>query len=155
MKDVTIYTDGACSGNPGAGGYGIVLLYKDIRKEVSVGYKRTTNNRMETMAVIRALQLLKEPCNVTIYTDSSYVVNAINKGWLKNWQKNNWITSSKKKVSNIDLWEEMLPLSDIHNTKFIWVKGHADNQENNRCDYLAREGMKKEILLEDVNYVSI
>ena len=154
MKDVVIYTDGACSGNPGVGGYGIVLLYKQNRREVSIGYKLTTNNRMETMAVIKALKLLKEPCNVNLYTDSSYVVNAVNKGWIYNWKNNNWINSSKKKTSNVDLWEELLPLLDIHNIKFIWVKGHADNEENNRCDFLARQAMKNEHLLDDVNYNS-
>lgn len=154
MKDVVIYTDGACSGNPGVGGYGIVLLYKQNRKEISIGYKLTTNNRMETMAVIKALKLLKEPCNVNLYTDSAYVVNAINKGWIYNWKNNNWINSSKKKTSNVDLWEELLPLLEIHNIKFIWVKGHADNEENNRCDFLARQAMKNEPLLDDVNYNS-
>ena len=153
MKEVVIYTDGACSGNPGAGGYGIVLLYKNKRKEVSCGYKLTTNNRMETMAVIEALKLLKEPCNVNLYTDSSYIVNPINKGWLDGWKKNNWITSSKKKASNIDLWEELLPLLDVHNINFIWVKGHSNNEENNRCDLLAREAIKNKILLDDINYI--
>ncbi len=152
MKDVIIYTDGACSGNPGIGGYGIVLMYKENRREVSIGYKLTTNNRMETMAVIKALNMLKEPCNVSLYTDSAYVVNAINKGWLYNWKKNNWINSNKKKTSNIDLWEELLPLLEVHNVKFIWVKGHSDNEENNRCDFLARQAMKNEKLLDDINY---
>lgn len=152
MKEVTIYTDGACSGNPGKGGYGIVLLYKDKRREFFEGYKMTTNNRMETMAVITALKLLKEPCKVNLYTDSSYVVNAINKGWVHNWKKNNWVNSSKKKTPNVDLWEELLSLLDIHNVTFIWVKGHADNEENNRCDYLARLAIQEGNFLDDVNY---
>lgn len=153
MKEVTIYTDGACSGNPGKGGYGIVLLYKDKRREFFEGYKMTTNNRMETMAVITALKFLKEPCKVNVYTDSSYVVNAINKGWVHNWKKNNWVNSSKKKTPNVDLWEELLPLLDIHNVTFVWVKGHADNEENNRCDYLARLAIQEGNLLDDYNYL--
>ena len=154
MKNIEIYTDGACSGNPGVGGYGIVLLYKDIRKEISAGYKLTTNNRMEIIAVITALKTLKEPCNVTLYTDSKYVVNAINQKWVYGWQKNGWKNSSKKQVSNIDLWKELLPLLEIHNVKFIWVKGHAENKENNRCDFLARDAIKSRNLLIDCNYIS-
>ncbi|WP_250278915.1 ribonuclease HI [[Clostridium] colinum] len=152
MKNVEIYTDGACSGNPGPGGYGIILLYKEQRKEFSKGYKLTTNNRMETMAVIKALKLLKEPCNITLYTDSSYVVNSINKGWVYNWKNNNWKNSSKKDTPNVDLWEELLLLLEIHKVNFVWVKGHADNEGNNRCDFLARQAMKSENLSEDVNY---
>lgn len=152
MKKIEIYTDGACSGNPGVGGYGIVFLYNTHRKEFSKGYKLTTNNRMETMAVIKSLKILKEPCNVTLYTDSSYVVNSINKGWVYNWKKNNWINSSKKPTPNVDLWEELLPLLEIHKVEFVWVKGHADNEENNRCDLLARQAMKNDTLLDDVNY---
>ncbi len=152
MKNIEIYTDGACSGNPGVGGYGIVFLYKKNRKEFSKAYKMTTNNRMETMAVIKALKILKEPCNVTLYTDSSYIVNAINKGWVYNWQKNGWKNSSKKPTPNVDLWQELLPLLNIHNVNFVWVKGHADNEENNRCDFLAREAIKTQNLLDDKNY---
>lgn len=152
MKNVTIYTDGACSGNPGVGGYGAVLMYKENRKEISKGYKLTTNNRMETLAVIEALKLLKEPCNIKLYTDSTYVANSINKGWVYNWQKNNWKNSSKKETPNKDLWQELLPLLEKHNVEFIWVKGHADNEENNRCDFLAREAIKNDKLLEDKNY---
>ncbi len=154
MKNIEIYTDGACSGNPGVGGYGIVLLYKDIRKEISAGYKLTTNNRMEAIAVIVALKTLKEPCNVTLYTDSKYIVNAINEKWVYGWEKNGWKNSSKKQVSNIDLWKELLPLLEIHNVKFVWVKGHAENKENNRCDFLAREAIKGDNLLIDCNYSS-
>lgn len=153
MKNIEIYTDGACSGNPGVGGYGIVLLYNGVRKEISAGYKLTTNNRMEAMAVIVALKALKEPCNIKLYTDSKYVVNAINEKWVYGWKKNGWKNASKKKVANIDLWEDLLPLLEIHKIQFIWVKGHADNEENNRCDYLAREAIKSSKLLEDNNYI--
>ncbi len=154
MKNIDIYTDGACSGNPGAGGYGIVFLYNEHKKEVSKGYKLTTNNRMETMAVITALKMLKEPFNVNLYTDSSYVVNAINNGWVHNWKKNGWVNSSKKPTPNVDLWEELLPLLNIHNVKFIWVKGHAENKYNNRCDELATSAIKNNNLLEDINYIN-
>lgn len=136
-KNVTIYTDGACSGNPGPGGYGAILIYNGIEKEISGGEESTTNNRMEILAVLRALELLKEPCNVTIYSDSAYVVNTIEKRWLISWKNNNWIKSDKKKVKNIELWEEMLKFLEIHNIKFVKVKGHSDNEYNNRCDRLA------------------
>ncbi len=137
VKDVTIYTDGACSGNPGPGGYAAILIYNGIEKEISGGEKSTTNNRMEILAVLEALKLLKEPCNVTIYSDSAYVVNAIQKNWLMSWKNNNWIKSDKKEVKNIELWEEMLKYLDIHNITFIKVKGHSDNEYNNRCDKMA------------------
>lgn len=136
-KNVTIYTDGACSGNPGPGGYAAILMYNGIEKEISGGEANTTNNKMEILAVLRALEMLKEPCNVTIYSDSAYVVNAIEKGWLNSWKNNNWIKSDKKKVKNIELWEEMLKLLDMHDIKFVKVKGHSDNEYNNRCDKLA------------------
>lgn len=137
MKSLTIYTDGACSGNPGSGGYGIVMLYGAHRKEISQGYKLTTNNRMELLAVITALKALKEPCNVTLYSDSKYVIDSITKGWVYSWQKKGWIKSDKKKALNVDLWEQLLPLLKTHNVEFVWVKGHADNVENERCDRLA------------------
>jgi ribonuclease H len=152
MKHLDIYTDGACSGNPGAGGYGAVLLYKDARKELSQGYKVTTNNRMEMLAVIKALEILKEPCNVTLYSDSKYVVDSITKGWVYNWKKKNWIKSDKKKALNIDLWERMLKLLEVHNVDFVWVKGHADNVENERCDELARMAITSGNLIEDENF---
>lgn len=136
-KNVTIYTDGACSGNPGPGGYAAILMYNGIEKEISGGEANTTNNKMEILAVLRALEMLKEPCNVTIYSDSAYVVNAIEKGWLNSWKNNNWIKSDKKKVKNIELWEKMLKLLDTHDIKFVKVKGHSDNEYNNRCDKLA------------------
>lgn len=136
-KNVKLYTDGACSGNPGPGGYGAILIYKGIEKEISGGQNNTTNNKMEIMAVIKGLEMIKEPCNVTVYSDSAYVVNAIQMGWLKNWKKNNWRKSDKSVVKNIDLWEQLLSLMQIHNVEFVKVKGHSDNEYNNRCDKLA------------------
>lgn len=152
MKKIDIYTDGACSGNPGAGGYGIVMLYKGARKELSQGYKVTTNNRMEMLAVIKALECLKEPCQVTLYSDSKYVVDSITKGWVYNWQKKGWIKSDRKKALNVDLWERLLSLLKIHQVEFVWVKGHAENVENERCDELARGAVASGNLMEDENY---
>ena len=152
MKKLDIYTDGACSGNPGSGGYGVVMLYKGARKEISQGYKTTTNNRMEALAVIKALEALKEPREVTLYSDSKYVVDSITKGWVYNWKKRNWIKSDKKKALNVDLWERLLPLLEKHKVEFVWVKGHADNVENERCDELARMAIASGNLLEDENY---
>ncbi|MGA1864112.1 MAG: ribonuclease HI [bacterium] len=138
MKNVIIYTDGSSKGNPGPGGYGVVLLCEGHRKEISKGFRITTNNRMELMAVIAGLSILKVKCNVTIYSDSKYVVDAINKGWLKNWHKKGWrLSSTNKPVLNVDLWEKLLELLERHNVKFIWVKGHDSNKENHRCDLLA------------------
>ena len=137
MKKVDIYTDGACSGNPGAGGWGAVLIYNGTEKEISGYCDNTTNNRMEQTAVIEALKLLKESCDLTIYSDSAYVCNAFNNGWIENWVLSNWKTSSKKQVLNVDLWQELLSLLNNHNYKFVKVKGHADNEYNNRCDKLA------------------
>ena len=141
MKSVIIYTDGACSGNPGAGGYGTVLLYGTARKELSEGYQKTTNNRMELLAVIKGLEALKEPCQVTLYSDSKYVVDAIEKGWVKKWQANGWKRNQKEMALNVDLWERVLPLLEKHSVKLIWVKGHANNTENERCDFLARQAI--------------
>ena len=138
MEEVTIYTDGACSGNPGPGGWGAILMYKDNKKEISGGKKDTTNNIMEITAVIEALKLLKYPCKVNLYSDSAYVVNAFLQHWVTNWQKNNWKTADKKNVKNKELWQELLELTNIHNVTFIKVKGHSDNEYNNRCDELAR-----------------
>ncbi len=152
MKKIDIYTDGACSGNPGAGGYGIVMLYKGARKELSQGYRVTTNNRMEMLAVIKALECLKEPCQVTLYSDSKYVVDSITKGWVYGWKKRGWIKSDKKKALNVDLWERLLPLLEKHQVEFVWVKGHAENVENERCDELARGAIASGELLEDENY---
>ncbi len=136
-KEVEIYTDGACSGNPGPGGYGVILKYKGQVKELSGGEPQTTNNRMELMGVITGLNALKEPCVVMLYSDSKYIIDAINKGWAKKWRANNWIKSDKKKALNIDLWEQLLDLLDKHEVTFNWVKGHAGHTENERCDELA------------------
>lgn len=137
MKKVNIYTDGACRGNPGHGGWGAVLVYGSIEKELSGGEPNTTNNRMELSAVIAALSALKEPCEVTLTTDSQYVVNAIEKGWLDNWRKNNWRKSDRGEVLNVDLWRELLVLLDTHTVSFVWVKGHNGHPYNERCDKLA------------------
>ena len=137
MKNVEIYTDGACSGNPGPGGWGAVLIYNGVEKQLSGSEKETTNNRMELSAVITALKALKEPCNVTLTTDSKYVCDAINKGWLNSWQKNSWKKADKKPVLNIDLWQELLPLLDKHRVEFICVKGHNGHKYNEICDKLA------------------
>ncbi len=136
-KEVEIYTDGACSGNPGPGGYGVILKYKGQVKELSGGEPQTTNNRMELMGVIKGLNALKESCVVMLYSDSKYIIDAINKGWVKKWRANNWIKSDKKKALNIDLWEQLLDLLDKHEVTFNWVKGHAGHTENERCDELA------------------
>ena len=143
MEEVTIYTDGACSGNPGPGGYGVILMYKDHKKEISGGDKNTTNNIMEITAVIEGLKLLKYPCKVNLYSDSAYVVNGFNNGWIYNWQKNGWKTANKEPVKNKELWEELYNLTQIHKVTFIKVKGHSDNEFNNRCDELARMSIKK------------
>lgn len=135
--NVTIYTDGACSGNPGPGGYGAILMYGQHKKELSGGDPNTTNNRMELMGVITALKALNRPCQVNLYTDSQYVVNAIEKGWAKKWQANGWMRNKKDKALNPDLWQSLLNLLEIHQVTFHWVKGHAENPYNNRCDELA------------------
>ncbi len=137
MKDVELYTDGACSGNPGPGGYAAILIYNNVEKEISGAEASTTNNKMEMMAVLKGLEMLKEPCNVTVYSDSAYVVNAIEKGWINSWKNNNWRKADKKEVKNIDLWERLLKLMDLHKVKFVKVKGHSSNEYNNRCDKLA------------------
>ena len=152
IKTVDIYTDGACSGNPGSGGYGVVMLYNGARKELSAAYRLTTNNRMEVLAVIKALEALKEKCIVNLYSDSKYVVDAINKGWARKWKANGWKKADKSRAQNVDLWERLLALLDMHEVKFIWVKGHADNIENERCDLLARTAIESGILMEDKNY---
>ncbi len=136
-KTVYIFSDGACSGNPGPGGYGVILRYKDKETELSGGEAHTTNNRMELMGVITGLEALKYPCNVIIQTDSRYVVDGIEKGWAKSWKKRGWIKSDKKPALNPDLWDRLLGLLDIHDVKFTWIKGHAGHPENERCDRLA------------------
>ncbi len=142
MKKVVIYTDGACSGNPGPGGWGAILMYGELKKELSGGEKMTTNNRMELMAAISALSALKEPCAVELYTDSAYLCNAFSQKWIVNWQKNGWKTSAKKDVENRDLWEKLISLSGRHSISWHKVKGHSDNAYNNRCDELARAAIK-------------
>ena len=136
MKTVTIYTDGACSGNPGPGGWGAILDWNGIEKEISGGAPETTNNRMELTGVIEALSLLKEPCVVELYSDSKYVIDALEKGWVYGWKKRGWIKSDKKPALNVDLWERLLPLVARHEVRCHWVKGHAANAKNNRCDEL-------------------
>ena len=142
MKKVTIYTDGACSGNPGPGGWGSILMFGEIKKEISGAVKETTNNIMEITAVIEALKCLKEECEVEVYSDSAYVVNAFNQGWIANWIKNNWRNSSKEPVKNKELWQELIALTEKHKVTFIKVKGHSDNEFNNRCDELATGAIK-------------
>lgn len=137
MKKVEIFTDGACKGNPGPGGWGAILRYGAAEKEIRGGEKETTNNRMEISAVLEALKCLKEPCEVTLYSDSQYVCNALKLGWAKKWQKNNWMRNKKDPALNVDLWEELLKHYDMHNVEVIWVKGHAGHPENERCDRLA------------------
>ncbi|MBQ7895492.1 MAG: ribonuclease HI [Oscillospiraceae bacterium] len=142
-KTVIIYTDGACSGNPGPGGWGAILSYNGVEKELSGGERQTTNNRMELTGVISALQALKEPCIVELYSDSKYVVDALEKGWAVSWRKKGWIKSDKKPALNTDLWETLLNLCEVHEVKCHWVKGHAENPYNNRCDALAVEQRDK------------
>ena len=137
MKRISIYTDGACSGNPGKGGWGAVLVYNKTEKELSGGEAQTTNNRMELTAVIKALSALKEPCEVELTTDSKYVFDAVTKGWVYSWKKNGWKKADKKPALNVDLWEELLPLLETHKVTFIWVKGHNGHPYNERCDALA------------------
>ena len=143
MKTVTIYTDGACSGNPGPGGWGAILEYMGHEKELSGGEPNTTNNRMELTAVIKALQALKEPCTVELYSDSKYVIDALQKGWAVSWRKKGWIKSDKKPALNPDLWETLLSLVEKHDVRYHWVKGHASNPKNNRCDELAVNEWKR------------
>lgn len=143
MKKIILYTDGACSGNPGVGGWGCLLEYKGTQKEFSGFEKETTNNRMELMAVIKGLEALKEPCEVDIFSDSAYTVNAFLEDWITTWQLNNWKNSSKKPVKNVDLWQKLLELLSIHKVTWHKVKGHADNEYNNRCDFLATNEIAK------------
>ncbi|MBQ8197610.1 MAG: ribonuclease HI [Clostridia bacterium] len=145
MKTVDIYTDGACSGNPGAGGYCAILIYGNQEKVVSGFENDTTNNRMELLAVIKGLEALKESCSVNLYSDSQYVVDAFNKGWIHSWMQNGWKTSNKKEVKNIDLWQTLLELCTKHLVRFIKVAGHSDNEYNNRCDKIAVNEYKKVI----------
>jgi len=143
MKEVTIYTDGACSGNPGVGGWAAVMMYNGHKKEISGYVKETTNNRMELFAVVQGLRALKEPCRVELYSDSSYVVKAFNEGWIENWQKRGWKTAGSVEVKNQDLWKALLYEVNKNEVKFIWVKGHDENPYNNRCDELAVAAIKQ------------
>ena len=143
MKQVEIFTDGACSGNPGPGGYGAILRYGGHEKEISQGFAETTNNRMELLAAIEALKLLKEPCEVTLFTDSQYLVNGITKGWAENWKANGWMRNKKEKALNPELWAELLDLCAVHAVDPVWVKGHAGHPENERCDEMAVAESKK------------
>ncbi|MFA6730449.1 MAG: ribonuclease HI [Eubacteriales bacterium] len=143
MKEINAYTDGACSYNPGPGGYGVILEYKGKLKEFSAGFKSTTNNRMELSAVIAALTALKEPCRVNLYSDSKYVVDAVNRGWANSWRSKGWKKADGKPALNIDLWEELLSLLEKHAVKFHWVKGHAGHSLNERCDEMATTRAKE------------
>ena len=143
MKHVDIFTDGACSGNPGPGGWGSILRYGAFEKEISGGSAQTTNNRMEVTAVIEALRLLKEPCSVTLYTDSQYVVNGVTKGWAESWRANGWRKADKKPALNPELWETLLELLETHEVEFVWLRGHAGHPENERCDLMAVEQSRK------------
>ncbi len=142
-KTVELYTDGACSGNPGPGGWGAVLIYGEARKELSGGERETTNNRMELTAAIQGLRALREPCRVVLTSDSKYLVDAVTKGWLTSWKRRGWKRGKNEPVLNVDLWEELLPLLERHQVEFVWVKGHAGHPENERCDRMAvAESMK-------------
>ena len=143
MKTVTLYTDGACSGNPGPGGWGAILEFMGHEKEMSGGEESTTNNRMELTAVIRGLQALKEPCIVELYSDSKYVIDGLQKGWAESWRRRGWVKSDKKPALNPDLWGQLLDLTEKHTLHYHWVKGHAENEKNNRCDQLAVAEWKK------------
>ncbi|MHB1315215.1 MAG: ribonuclease HI [Christensenellales bacterium] len=154
MKKVAVYTDGACSYNPGPGGWAAILMYRDSQKEISGYCEQTTNNRMELFAVISALKALKEPCKVTIQSDSAYVVNAFDKGWIINWEKNGWKNAKKDPVENQDLWKLLLEYLKIHQATFHKIKGHSDNPYNNRCDALAREEITKHRVKDEKNGTS-
>ncbi len=143
MKTVTLYTDGACSGNPGAGGWAAILLFGEHKKELSGGERATTNNRMELTAVIKGLEALKEPCIVELYSDSKYIIDALEKGWAVGWRKRGWVKGDKKPALNPDLWARLLDLCEVHRVNLHWVKGHASNEYNNRCDQLAVAEWKK------------
>ena len=149
MKQIEIYTDGACRGNPGPGGYGAVLKYRQHRKEISGGFRETTNNRMEIYAAIAALEQLIEPCEITLYSDSRYLVDAISKRWLANWRRRGWIKADRQPVLNVDLWRRLEEAMAPHRLKVVWVRGHASNAENNRCDELAVAAATRGNLPED------
>ena len=152
LKEVTIYTDGACCGNPGPGGYGVVLIYGKHRKELSAGFRLTTNNRMEMMAAIAGLEALKFECAATVYSDSKYLVDAVTQGWAKRWRANGWKRNKKDKAMNPDLWGRLLDLCDRHKVNFLWVKGHSGVPENERCDELAVAASQEDNLAMDDGY---
>lgn len=153
VKKITIYTDGACTGNPGAGGYGAVIIDGEQRQEISGGFRLTTNNRMEMMAAIVALQTLEKKSYVTLHSDSKYIVDAVTKGWAKRWQANNWRRNKKEKAKNPDLWQDLLDLCNQHQVDFVWVKGHAGIPENERCDRLAVSAAHQSSLPDDLGYI--
>lgn len=153
VKHVLIYTDGACDPNPGGpGGYGILLIYNEKRKEISGGFRSTTSNRMEVYAAIKALESLKEPCRVTLHSDSKYLVRAMSKGWAQRWKDKDWWRNERDRAINADLWDKLLSLCTTHQVKFVWVQGHAENPENERCDHLAVDALKQKNLPPDEGY---
>lgn len=154
-KSIVIYTDGGCRNNPGAGGYGVVLLYKEHRKELSGGFALTTNNRMEISAAIAGLQALKESCSVTLYSDSKYLVDSVMQGWAKKWQAKGWRRNKNQLTKNADLWVVLLELCEQHEVNFKWVKGHAGDKENERCDELANLAIEQENLPDDEGYLNL
>lgn len=151
-KLVTIYSDGACIGNPGPGGYGAVLLYGTNRRELSAGYRRTTNNRMELLGAIRGLQALTEPCSVELHSDSIYVIKAMRERWVERWRDNGWRTANKQPVANQDLWQQLMAAAGVHAVTWKWVKGHAGNRDNERCDELATAAARQRELIDDTGY---
>ena len=151
-KRVVIYTDGACQGNPGPGGYGVVIIYAGRRNELSGGFRRTTNNRMEIYAAIKGLEALNEPGQVRLYSDSEYLVNAMTQGWVKRWKANHWKRNKRDRALNVDLWERLLTLCERHQVEFEWVKGHAGIRENERCDQLSMDALKQKNLPSDEGY---
>ncbi|MEJ5311098.1 MAG: ribonuclease HI [Anaerolineae bacterium] len=152
QKHVTIYTDGSAIGNPGPGGYGVILRYGEHCRELSGGFRRTTNNRMEILAAIEALRALKEPCVVTLYSDSQYLVDAITKGWVKRWQAKGWMRTKNERALNVDLWLQLLPLLEEHAVTFVWVRSHVGNPDNERCDILAKQAAAQQNLPPDEGY---
>jgi ribonuclease HI len=154
MKDVIAYTDGSALGNPGPGGYGVILQHGAHTRELSGGFRRTTNNRMEIVAAIQALMALKEPCRVTLYTDSQYLANAITKGWAERWQRNNWMRNKSERALNSDLWTALLDLCHTHEVEFHWTRGHAGDTYNERCDRLAKDAASQPNLPPDVGYAN-
>jgi len=153
MKEVVIYTDGGCRPNPGPGGYGVVLMFGQHRRELSGGYRKTTNNRMELLAAIHGLEALKERCRVRLFSDSQYVVNGMSKGWALRWRSNGWRRNNKESAENPDLWDRLLILCEHHEVQFEWVRGHSGHQENERCDALATASVSQAALI-DVHYES-